>query len=68
MTLLEQLLEKKGFSDTYLTDDLETINEIKLIKMAIKEWLQQKLDNYEQNCNYIKQYHQALEELLKELQ
>ena len=42
MTTLKKLLEKKGFSDTYMTDDLETINEIKLIKMVIKEWLQQK--------------------------
>ena len=42
MKTLNQILEKKGFSKKFTTENLETFNEIKLIKKAFKEWLQQK--------------------------
>ena len=60
MKTLKQILQKHCDMPTYYRYQ----NEVN----AIKEWLQQKLDDYEQKCNHRKQYHQVLEELLEELQ
>lgn len=54
MKTLTQLLEKKGFSKTFTTEDLETFDEIKLIKEAFKEWLQQK--QQELRCRYSEKF------------